>query len=127
MSNGFWDDDEDYDYDDDNQQEDADYDTEDANDEDEDSEEDDNEDDINDEDRCDESDENTADEKNETTDTDEVSRGYAQNSIIKQQSASSPSFHGYGKCMRYLCNCQHFESISGNTCSNCGHNYSDHW
>ena len=124
MSNVFWDDDDDCDYTDDDHQEDADYDTGDANDEDEDSEQDDNEDDINDED---DSEENTEDEKTENTDTGEVSRSYAQNSIIKQHSSNSPSFHGYGKCMRYLCNCQHFESISGNTCSNCGHNYSDHW
>ncbi len=119
MSNGFWDDD-DYDNVDhiDDQQSDTDYDTEDEDDEDEDEEYDDNDGDDN---------ENDEDQHAEDNDMGENSGVYPKQSIIKQQSSHSPSFHGYGKCMRYLCNCQHFESISGNTCSNCGHNYSDHW
>lgn len=127
MNNEFWDDDGDYDYADNDHQYDADYDNEDANDEDEDSDVNDNDDVINNEDHCDESDENPTVEETGDTYTGEISNGYVQDSIIKQQSASHPSFHGYGKCMRYLCNCQHYESISGNTCSNCGHSYSDHW
>ncbi len=123
MSNGFWDDD-DYDNVDhiDDQQSDTDYDTEDEDDEDEDSEYDDNDDDGDDNEN-----ENDEDQHAEDNDMGENSGVYPKQSIIKQQSSHSPSFHGYGKCMRYLCNCQHFESISGNTCSNCGHNYSDHW
>ncbi|AEY65438.1 hypothetical protein [Clostridium sp. BNL1100] len=121
MSNGFWDED-DYDYDDhvDDQQSDTHYDTEDIVDENKDSEDDDNDDDGADK-------EDDEDQETEDTDMGENSSGYSKHSIIKQQSSNSPSFHGYGKCMRYLCNCQHFESISGNTCSNCGHSYSDHW
>lgn len=121
MTNGFWDGD---DYEDHDLQSDTDYDTDDI--EDEDSEDDDNE-DYDDDDRGYGEKDEDKEEDAEDNDMEENSDVHSSQSIIKQKSSHSPSFHGYGKCMRYLCNCQHFESISGNTCSNCGHNYSDHW
>lgn len=33
---------------------------------------------------------------------------------------------GYGACSASGCNCQSYGG-SGNTCSNCGHNYQTHW
>ncbi len=123
MTNGFWDGD---DYENHDLQSDTDYDTDDI--EDEDSEDDDNEDyDDDDDDRGYGEHDEDKEEDAEDNDMEENSDVNSNQSIIKQKSSRSPSFHGYGKCMRYLCNCQHFESISGNTCSNCGHNYSDHW
>ncbi|HEY8400156.1 MAG TPA: hypothetical protein VIK89_02780 [Cytophagaceae bacterium] len=36
---------------------------------------------------------------------------------------------GWGACSRSGCPCQHFEgnAYSYWVCTNCGHNYSDHW
>jgi hypothetical protein len=34
--------------------------------------------------------------------------------------------HGYGACSASGCNCQAYGG-SGDTCSNCGHNYATHW
>ena len=33
---------------------------------------------------------------------------------------------GYGACSSSGCNCQSYGG-SGNTCSNCGHNFATHW
>jgi hypothetical protein len=33
---------------------------------------------------------------------------------------------GYGACSSSGCNCQAYGG-SGDTCSNCGHNYQTHW
>jgi hypothetical protein len=33
---------------------------------------------------------------------------------------------GYGACSASGCNCQGYAG-SGDTCSNCGHNYQTHW
>jgi len=33
---------------------------------------------------------------------------------------------GYGACSSSGCNCQSYAG-SGNTCSNCGHNFATHW
>ncbi|MGJ5633280.1 hypothetical protein [Nostoc sp. CALU 1950] len=33
---------------------------------------------------------------------------------------------GYGACSASGCNCKGYEG-SGETCENCGHNYSKHW
>jgi hypothetical protein len=33
---------------------------------------------------------------------------------------------GYGACSHSGCNCPAYEG-SGDTCGNCGHNYSYHW
>lgn len=40
-------------------------------------------------------------------------------------SANDPQ-SGYGSCSVYGCNCRAYEG-SGNTCSNCGHNYYRHY
>jgi hypothetical protein len=38
----------------------------------------------------------------------------------------TPLRAGYGRCGVNGCNCPAYGG-NGNLCSNCGHNYSDHW
>ena len=43
-----------------------------------------------------------------------------------ERSAETEVHRGYGACSTSGCNCQGYTG-SGNTCENCGHNYSAHW
>ena len=47
-------------------------------------------------------------------------------SVTALTANESKAEQGYGACSSSGCNCQSYAG-SGDTCSNCGHNYATHW